>query len=114
MSSDPARRMQILSSEQAGLLAARSLAWNETFSRAAMYLTTLSGSSPSPCHCPGHEVRQGVDLFALVILPVVLFIGVATMIRRVRRTITTRSASWASTGSGRPTSSLSRSSSATS
>jgi hypothetical protein len=82
MSTDPARRMQILSSEHASLLATRSLAWNESFSRAGMFLTTLSGSMVALALIAqatkfGHESI----LFALVILPVVLFIGVATMIR---------------------------------
>jgi len=82
MSSDPARRMQILSSEQASLLAARSLAWNETFSRAGMYLTTLSGSMVAlALIAQATKFDKESILFALVILPVVLFIGVATMIR---------------------------------
>jgi hypothetical protein len=82
MSSDPARRMQILSSEQAGLLAARSLAWTEIFNRAGMYLTTLSGSMVALALI-AQATKFGKDsiLFALVILPVVLFIGLATMIR---------------------------------
>ena len=40
-------RLQILSTEHWSLLASRGLAWNELFSRAGMYLSTLSGSSDS-------------------------------------------------------------------
>src|SRR3954451_8692390 len=38
-------RLQILSTEHWSLLASRGLAWNETFARAGMYLSTLSGST---------------------------------------------------------------------
>jgi hypothetical protein len=37
-------RLQILTTEHWSLLASRSLAWNEAFTRAGMYLSTLSGS----------------------------------------------------------------------
>jgi len=40
----PAMRLQILSTEHWSLLASRSLAWNESFSRAGMFLSTLSGA----------------------------------------------------------------------
>jgi len=40
----PAMRLQILSTEHWSLLASRSLAWNESFSRAGMFLTTLTGA----------------------------------------------------------------------
>jgi len=39
----PAMRLQILATEHWSLLASRSLAWNESFSRAGMFLSTLSG-----------------------------------------------------------------------
>ena len=35
-------RLQILTTEHWSLLASRGLAWNESFSRAGMYLSTLS------------------------------------------------------------------------
>ena len=75
-------RLQVLSTEHWSLLATRSLAWNETFSRAGMYLTTLSGAMVALALI-AQATKFGHDsiLFALVILPVVLFIGVATMIR---------------------------------
>jgi hypothetical protein len=37
-------RLQILSTEHWSLLASRGLAWNESFTRASMFLSTLSGS----------------------------------------------------------------------
>jgi hypothetical protein len=76
----PSVRLQILSAEQSSLAATRALAWNESFSRAGMYLSTLSGAMVALA-----LVAQGsastAQQFALVILPVVLFVGVATFIR---------------------------------
>src|SRR3979490_78976 len=78
----PARRLQILSTEHWSLLASRSLAWNESFSRAGMFLTTLSGAIVALGLVGGATgFGDAFTLFALVILPVVLFIGVATWIR---------------------------------
>ena len=75
-------RLQILSTEHWSLLASRSLAWNESFTRAGMYLSTLSGSLIA-LGLIGSV--GGFDdtffVFALVILPVVLFVGVGTWIR---------------------------------
>ena len=47
-----AMRLQILSTEHWSLLASRSLAWNESFSRAGMFLTTLTGSIVALAHAP--------------------------------------------------------------
>src|SRR5881275_108632 len=78
----PAMRLQILSTEHWSLLASRSLAWNESFSRAGMFLTTLSGAIVALGLVGGATgFGQSFTLFALVILPVVLFIGLATWIR---------------------------------
>src|SRR2546423_794913 len=78
----PAMRLQILSTEHWSLLASRSLAWNESFSRAGMFLTTLSGAIVALGLVGGATgFGQAFTLFALVILPVVFFIGVATWIR---------------------------------
>jgi hypothetical protein len=75
-------RLQILSTEHWSLLASRSLAWNESFSRAGMFLTTLTGSIVAlALVAQAAAFGEGFTLFALVILPVVLFIGVATSIR---------------------------------
>jgi hypothetical protein len=75
-------RLQILSTEHWSLLASRSLAWNEAFSRAGMFLTTLSGAIVALGLVGGASgFGDAFTLMALVILPVVLFIGVATYIR---------------------------------
>ncbi|MEA2608402.1 MAG: hypothetical protein QOJ75_645 [Chloroflexota bacterium] len=75
-------RLQILSTEHWSLLASRSLAWNESFTRAGMFLSTLSGAIVAL------SLIGGVDGFsdsflnvALVVLPVVLFVGVGTWLR---------------------------------
>ena len=78
----PAMRLQILSTEHWSLLASRSMAWNESFSRAGMFLTTLTGAIVAlALVAQASAFGDGFSLFALVILPVVLLIGVATWIR---------------------------------
>src|SRR5207248_7675660 len=78
----PAMRLQILSTEHWSLLASRSLAWNESFSRAGMFLSTLSGAIVALGLVGGATgFGESFTLFALVILPVVQFIGLATWIR---------------------------------
>lgn len=75
-------QLQILSAEHWSLLASRSLAWNESFSRAGMYLSTLSGAIVAlALVAQASSFGQGFLLFAIAILPVVLFVGVATFIR---------------------------------
>jgi hypothetical protein len=72
-------RLQILSTEHWSLLASRSLAWNEIFSRAGMFLSTLSGSMVALGLIAGVDgFGDAFFVFALVILPVVLFIGFGT------------------------------------
>jgi len=78
----PAMRLQILSTEHWSLLASRSLAWNESFSRAGMFLTTLTGAIVAlALVAQASAFGDPFTLFALVILPVVLVIGLATGIR---------------------------------
>ena len=78
----PAMRLQILSTEHWSLLASRSLAWNESFSRAGMFLTTLTGAIVAlALVAQASAFGDAFTLFALVILPVVLFIGVTTGMR---------------------------------
>jgi hypothetical protein len=75
-------RLQILSTEHWSLLASRSLAWNETFSRAGMYLSTLSASMVALGLIAGVSgFGDAFFAFAFVILPVVLFVGIGTWIR---------------------------------
>lgn len=75
-------RLQILSTEHWSLLASRSLAWNESFTRAGMYLSTLSGALVA-LGLIGGVTAFGTPfyVFALVILPVVLFVGIGTWVR---------------------------------
>jgi hypothetical protein len=78
----PSLRLQILSTEHWSLLASRSLAWNEAFSRAGMFLSTLTGAIVAlALVAQASAFGEGFTLFALVILPIILFIGVATYIR---------------------------------
>jgi hypothetical protein len=78
----PSMRLQILTTEHWSLLATRSLAWNETFSRAGMFLSTLSGAMVAiALVAQASSSSSGFVLFALAILPIVLFIGVATFVR---------------------------------
>ena len=77
-----ALRLQVLATEHWGLLATRSLSWNESFTRAGMFLSTLSGAIVAlALVAQATEFGSEFTLFALVILPVVLFIGVTTFIR---------------------------------
>jgi len=74
--------MQILTAEHWGLLSSRSLAWNESFSRASMYLAALSGAIVAlALVAQATGFGRNFLLFGLVILPVVLFIGFATFLR---------------------------------
>src|SRR4051794_23986521 len=75
-------RLQILSTEHWSLLASRSLAWNESFSRAGMYLSTLSGSLVALGLIGGVDgFKDAFYVVALVVLPVVLFVGIGTFLR---------------------------------
>lgn len=75
-------RLQILSTEHWSLLASRSLAWNETWARASMFLSTLSGSIVAlALVSQASHFGESFRLFGLVILPVVLFIGLGTLFR---------------------------------
>jgi hypothetical protein len=75
-------RLQILSTEHWSLLASRSLAWNESFSRASMYLSTLSGSIVALSLIGGIDgFHDAFFIAALVLLPVDLFVGIGTWLR---------------------------------
>jgi len=81
-SAPPSVKLQILATEHWSLLASRSLAWTEVFSRASMFLTVLTGSVVAlalASQASGFG-RQFV-LFALAILPLVYYLGVMTFIR---------------------------------
>ena len=75
-------RLQILSTEHWSLLASRSLAWSESFTRAGMFLSTLSASIVALGLIAGIAgFGDAFFVFALVILPVVLFVGLGTWLR---------------------------------
>jgi len=77
-----ALRLQVLATEHWGLLATRSLAWNESFTRAGMFLSTLSGAIVAlALVAQATTFGNEFVLFALLILPVVLFIGITTFLR---------------------------------
>jgi hypothetical protein len=75
-------RLQILSTEHWSLLASRSLAWNETFSRAGMYLSVLSAAMVALGLIAGVSgFEDAFFAFAFVLLPVALFVGIGTWLR---------------------------------
>ena len=74
-------RVQILATEHWSLLATRQLAWNEAFSRAGIFLTVLSAAVVALALVAQTGSDRDFRLFALVLLPVVLFLGVATYFR---------------------------------
>jgi hypothetical protein len=76
--------LQILATEHWSLLATRSLSWNESFSRASMFLSVVSGAVVAlALVSQATSFGDGFFAFALVLLPVVLFVGIATFIRLV-------------------------------
>ena len=78
----PSTKLQILSTEHWSLLASRSLAWNESFSRAGMFLAALSGAIVAlALVAQATSFGDGFRIFGLIVLPVVLFIGVGTVFR---------------------------------
>lgn len=77
-----ALQLQVLSTEHWSLLASRSLAWNESFARAGMFLSALSGAIVAlALVAQASDFGDAFRIFALVILPVVLFIGITTLLR---------------------------------
>jgi hypothetical protein len=79
---DRALRAQLLATEHWSLLATRSLSWNESFARASMFLTLLSGAVVAlALVAQATSFGDGFVLFACLILPVVLFVGLATYVR---------------------------------
>jgi hypothetical protein len=75
-------RLQVLTTEHWSLLASRQLAWSESFARASMFLMTLSGSIVAlALVAQAQQFGRDFELFALAILPVPLFVGVATFLR---------------------------------
>jgi hypothetical protein len=77
-----ARRAQFLATEHWSLLATRSMSWNESFARSSMFLTSLSTATVALA-LVGSATQFGPEFvtFALVVLSITLFLGVATFIR---------------------------------
>jgi hypothetical protein len=75
-------RIQILATEHWSLLAQRGMIWNETFSRATMFLTTLSAATVSLA-LVAQATNFGDDFstFALLVLSLVLMVGIWTLVR---------------------------------
>jgi len=82
---DAARRAQFLTTEHWSLLATRSMSWNEAFSRTGTFLSTLSAGTVSLALAgPAMTFGSAFTLFAVVILSVILFLGIATYVRLVQ------------------------------
>ena len=77
-----ARRAQFLATEHWSLLATRSMSWNESFSRCSMFLTSLSTATVALA-LVGSATQFGSEfvVFALLVLSITLFLGVATFVR---------------------------------
>ena len=81
-------RAQILATEHWGLLAARDVTYRAVFSRAAIFLTVVSAAVVSlALVARATEFGDGFSAFALLVLPVALFVGVATYIRLIEARI---------------------------
>lgn len=75
-------RAQILATEHWSLLATRSMTWNEVFSRASMYITMLSAAVVAlALVAQATAFGPTFRVFALLVLPIVLLVGFATVIR---------------------------------
>jgi hypothetical protein len=78
---DP-RAAQLLATEHWSLLATRSMSWNEAFSRTGTFLSTLSAAAVALALAgPAMGFDADFRLFALVVLGVTLFLGIATFVR---------------------------------
>jgi hypothetical protein len=74
--------LQILMTEHWSLLAARSLVYTESMSRTSIFVAALTGSVVSlALVAQADDFGTGFVAFALVLLPVVYFLGVATFVR---------------------------------
>lgn len=83
-----ALRAQILATEHWSLLATRSAIWQEIFSRTGTFLTILSATVVAlslVVQATGFE--ESFRIIALLVLPLVLFVGLATYIRLVEADI---------------------------
>jgi hypothetical protein len=71
-----------LATEHWSLLGTRSMTWNEAFSRVSMFLNTLSASAVAlALAADASGFGRSFRLFAMVLFPIVLFLGVTTYLR---------------------------------
>ena len=79
---DDPRSLQILTTEHWSLLATRSLSWNESFSRAGLFLSVVSATAVALALVgQATGFNDHFTAFALVMLPIALFVGLATFTR---------------------------------
>lgn len=75
-------RIQILATEHWSLLAQRSMIWSELFNRTAMFITVLSASVVAlALVADATDFNEEFHVFALLVLPMTLVLGVGTLIR---------------------------------
>jgi len=75
-------RLQMMSTEHWSLLASRNLAWTEVFARASMFLSALSfGTVALALAGQASGFGEEFRIFALIVLPVILFLGFTTTLR---------------------------------
>jgi hypothetical protein len=80
---DP-RALQILTTEHWSLLSTRSLGYQEMFGRTTIFVAILSGTVVAfALLAQATEFRREALVFALVLISVALFIGLATFVRSV-------------------------------
>lgn len=83
-----ALRAQILSTEHWSLLATRSITWQEVFSRTSIFLTILSAAVVAlSLVVQAGGFGTSFRIFAFVVLPIVLLVGLGTFIRLVEADI---------------------------
>lgn len=74
--------LTILTTEHWSLLASRSMGYTEAMSRAALFIAALSGAVVAlALVAQATDFGDGFVAFALVLLPVVFFVGITTIIR---------------------------------
>jgi hypothetical protein len=74
--------LQILTTEHWSLLATRGMGYTEAMSRAALFIAALSGAVVAlALVAQATDFGNGFVAFALVLLPVVFFVGLVTVVR---------------------------------
>ncbi|MGH8776030.1 MAG: hypothetical protein ACRDWI_12965 [Jiangellaceae bacterium] len=85
---EAALRAQILATEHWSLLATRSMTWSEIFSRTGIFLTVLSAAVVAlSLMAQATGYGEGFRVFALLVLPIVLLVGLGTYVRLVEADI---------------------------